>query len=142
MAFFAASSNPSNACKGRPLSAICHLHQQPFRSPYTIIETEKNTYHLLTKLFICPAQPHHDRHLHVQVTESQDDALGDHVTASQTAKDVDEDGLDAGVRADDPEGRLDGLRGGFAAGVEEVGAVATVDCECVDRVHGKACSVD
>lgn len=75
--------------------------------PYS--HTILDTYHLLTDLLVRPAQPHHDGYLHVQVTESQDDALSDHIAASQAAEDIDKDGLDTRIRADNPERRLDSL---------------------------------
>lgn len=140
--FLAASSNPSNACRGSPLSAIY---------PIILVSSERlhenqehsitGTHHFLTKFLISPTQPHHNRHLHIQIPECHDDTLRDHVAACQTAEDIDKDSLDAWIRADNLEGRLDGLGCGFTTGIEEVGAVPAVDGEGVDCVHGKSRAV-
>lgn len=94
-----------------------------------------DTNHLLPCFFVCSSQSHHDRYLHVQITESEDDALRDHVTPCQPPENVDKDCFDPGVRADDPKRGLDGLRSRLATGVEEVRAVPSVDGEGVDCVH-------
>lgn len=100
------------------------------------------TYHLLSKFLVCSAKPYHHGHLHIEVSEGKDNAFSDHVAPRQTTKYVHEDGLDPLVRANRPEGRLDRFRGGLAAGIKEVSAVATVDRKCINCVHGETSSVD
>ena len=139
--FLAASSKPSNACRGRPLSAI---YQKP---PVSTEERKTSgirmlTYHLLSKFLVCSAEPHHHGYLHIEVSEGKDNAFSDHVTPRQSAKNIHEDCLDPLIGADCPEGRLDRFRGGFAAGIEEVSAVTTVNCKCIDCIHGETSSVD
>lgn len=144
MTLRAASSNESNACNGSPLSAIyTQVHPPLAFSSRTTRQwlRDKVTHHLLSNLLVRPPQSHNNRNLHTQVTERHDDALGDHIAARQTAKDVHEYGLYARIIQDDAERGFDRLGRGFAAGVEEVGAAAAVEGEGVDSVHGEASAV-
>src|SRR5699024_2725873 len=94
------------------------------------------------RLLIRPPQPNNNRNFQLQIPESVDDPLSNHVAASEPTKDVHEDDFHAGVRGEDLERCLDSLGGGFAACVEEVGAVAAVDCDGVYCVHRETGAVD
>ena len=67
---------------------------------------------------------------------------GQHVAAQDAAEDVDQHGLDVGVRHQDAEGVLDLLGVGAAADVEEVGRLAARQLDDVHRRHGQAGAVD
>jgi len=71
-----------------------------------------------------------------------DDALGDDVAFHDAAEDVDEDGLDFGVGAEDAEGFADLFFFGAAADVEEVGGVSAALFDDVHGGHGEAGAVD
>lgn len=71
-----------------------------------------------------------------------DEALSDGVAADDTTEDVDEDGGDLGVGGDEVESALDGLGGGSATDVEEVGGRTAVELDNVHGGHGKTGTVD
>ena len=66
-------------------------------------------------------EPHHQRHVQIDLARRRDDALGDHVAAHDAAEDVDQDRLDIGVGQDQLERDGDPLARRAAADIEEIG---------------------
>ena len=97
---------------------------------------------LLAELDIGAFEPHHQRHVQVDLARRGDDALGDHVAAHDAAEDVDQDALDVGVGEDDLERGGHPLLGGAAADIEEIGRRAAIELDDVHRRHREAGAVD
>ena len=97
---------------------------------------------LLRGLHVGALQAGDDGDAQVHGFGDADEALGDGVAADDAAEDVDEDGGDLGVGGDEVEGALDGLGGGSATDVEEVGGCATVELDNVHGGHGETGTVD
>ena len=76
---------------------------------------------LLAEIDIGAFEPHHQRHVQVDLARRGDDALGDHVAAHDAAEDVDQDAFDIGVGEDQLEGGGDPLARRAAADIEEIG---------------------
>ena len=96
---------------------------------------------LLAELDVGAFQPHHQRHVQVDLARRGDDAFGDHVAAHDAAEDVDQDALDVGILEDDLEGRGHALLGGAAADIEEVGGRGAIELDDVHGGHGEARAV-
>ena len=71
-----------------------------------------------------------------------DQALGDGIATHNTTEDVNKDSSDLGVRGDELESLLDGLRGGTSTNVQEVSRVTTVELDDVHGSHGETGTVD
>ena len=50
-------------------------------------------YHSLSNLFIRSSQAYNHRHFDAKIFVSEDDAIGNHVAESESAEDIDKDGL-------------------------------------------------
>lgn len=99
-------------------------------------------YHFLPNLLIRPSETDDHGHFDAKILVSEHDAIGNHVTESKSAEDVDEDGLHSLVFQDDSEGAFDSLTGRFAASVEKVGAFASQITYGVNGVHRETGTVD
>src|SRR6056297_3978876 len=97
---------------------------------------------LLALLDIGAFETHHQRHLEADLFHRGDHALGDHITAHDTAEDVDEDALDLRVGGDDLERLGDLFLGRPAAHVEKVGRLCAVELDDVHGGHRQTRAVD
>jgi hypothetical protein len=79
---------------------------------------------LAALLVVRPVEPHHERHLHLDLLERRDQAACDLVAAGDAAEDVEQHRADLGVGEDHLDCVHDRLGLGAAAGVEEVGRLA------------------
>ena len=93
-------------------------------------------------LHIRPLQPRHNRRPQIHTLNHTDQTLCNRVTPHDAPEDIHKDGGDFGIRGDEVKGLLDGLRGGAAAHVEEVGGLAAVEFDDVHGRHGEAGAVD
>jgi hypothetical protein len=100
------------------------------------------TYQLVRRLHVGTLQTGNDGSLEVHLLDDLDQTLGNSVAADDTTEDVDEDGSDLGVGGDQVESLANGLRGGTASNVEEVGGGAAVQLDDVHGGHGKTGTVD
>ena len=82
-----------------------------------------------------PVQANHDRHVRVDADERFQDALRHQVATRDAAEDVDQDGLDRGVRQDDLERRGHGLDARAAPDIQEVRGLGAGLRHDVQRRH-------
>jgi hypothetical protein len=100
------------------------------------------THELVCLLHVGTLETSNDGCLQVHALNNGDQTLGDGVTADDTTEDVDEDGSDLGVAGDEVERLPDGLGGGTATDVQEVGGRTAVQLDDVHGGHGKTGTVD
>ncbi len=88
-----------------------------------------------------PGHAHHQRLGDLQLVAGGDDPLGDLVAARDAAEDVDEDAAHLGIEQHHLERVAHLLGAGAAADVEEVGGLAALLLDQVERVHHQAGAV-
>ena len=99
-------------------------------------------YHPLSNLFIRSSQAYNHRHLDAKILISEDDAIGNHVAESESAEDIDKDGLHFWIFQDDSERAFDCLTGRFATGIEKIRAFASQVRYGIDGIHSETGAVD
>ena len=96
----------------------------------------------LPDFLIRTSQTDNNRHFDAKILVGEHDAIGNHVAESESAEDVDKDGLHSWVFQNDSEGALDSLTSRFATSIEEISTFATQIGYSVDSIHGKTGTVD
>ena len=71
-----------------------------------------------------------------------DQSLCDSITPHDTAKDIDKDRRNLGIRRDKLKGTLDSFRCGTSTNVEEVGWCTTVQFDDIHSGHSKTGTID
>ena len=87
-------------------------------------------------------EPHHQRHVQIDLARRRDDALGEHVAAQDAAKNVDQDRLDIRVGQDQLERDRDPLARRAAADIEKIGRHRAIQLDDVHRRHRQPGAVD
>src|SRR5206468_3396092 len=98
--------------------------------------------HLPGLVGIRALEAHHHRHLHADVLDGIDHAVGDEVATDDAAEDVDENGAHLRIGENELKGSGHALTRRSTTDVEEIGRLAAVKLDEVHRRHRQPCPVD
>src|SRR5699024_3325943 len=98
--------------------------------------------HLAALFRICAFQANHHRNLQADFPDCLDNTFGNQITAHDTAKDVDQNGLDVGAGSNQLERLGHPFGRGATADIEEIRRRAAMQLDQIHGAHGQAGAVD